>query len=165
MARFSRKKQFFGLVAWLLVAYSAAAIGGIASVSAGSFYAQLVRPAWAPPPYIFGPVWMTLYTLMGIASWLVWRVGGFAAASSALTLFLLQLASNALWTWLFFRWRHGAAAFVDVVLLFALIVATIVSFRRVSAPAGILLIPYLLWVAFASVLTYSLWHMNPRILG
>jgi tryptophan-rich sensory protein len=102
---------------------------------------------------------------MGIAAWLVWKVGGFRTARSALTLFLVQLALNALWSWLFFGWHHGAFAFVDILLLWALIVATLISFWRIRPLAGALLAPYLLWVSFASALNYSVWQLNPQILG
>ena len=161
-----KNKQFIGFVAWLAVSFIAAAIGSAASLQAGSFYAQqLVRPDWAPPPDLFGPVWTVLYALMGIAAWLVWRVGGFRAARTALTLFLVQLAANALWSWLFFGWYQGALAFADIILLWVLIVATLVAFWRIRALAGTLLIPYLLWVSFASTLNYSVWQLNPQILG
>lgn len=165
MNRFSRQTEVLGLVAWLAVTFAAAAIGSAASVSSGPFYAELVRPGWAPPPSVFGPVWTVLYALMGCAAWLVWRRGGFFAAPTALTLYLLQLTANALWTWLFFRWHLGGAAFADVVVLWVLIVATMAGFRRVSLPATLLLIPYLAWVSFAAVLNYTLWQMNPQILG
>jgi len=102
---------------------------------------------------------------MGIAAWLVWRVGGFRPAKSALTLFLVQLAPNALWSWLFFGWRRGAFAFADILLLWALIVATLISFWRIRPLAGALLVPYLLWVSFASALNYSVWQLNPQVLG
>ena len=161
----SLTKQIIGLVAWLIVAFIAAGIGGAASIGAGPFYSQLVRPEWAPPASIFGPVWTVLYALMGIAAWLVWRVGGFRAAKGALTLFLVQLAFNALWSWLFFRWHQGALAFADILLLLALIVATLIAFWRISRLAGALLIPYLLWVTFASALNYSVWQLNPQLLG
>ena len=107
-----RNKQIIGLIAWLVVSFIAAAIGSAASIQAGPFYAQLVRPAWAPPSEVFGPVWTVLYALMGIAAWLAWRSGGLRAARTALTLFLVQLAVNALWSWLFFGWRLGALALV-----------------------------------------------------
>jgi len=132
---------------------------------AGSFYMQIVRPDWAPPPNVFGPVWTVLYALMGVAAWLVWRVGGFRAARTALSLFLTQLAVNALWSWLFFGWHAGALAFADIILLWVLIVATLVAFWRVRPSAGALLIPYLLWVSFACALNYSVWQLNPRLLG
>jgi tryptophan-rich sensory protein len=102
---------------------------------------------------------------MGIAAWLVWNSGGFRANRQALTLFLAQLALNAIWSWLFFAWRSGAWSLVDILALWLLIVATIVSFWRVRQLAGALLIPYLAWVSFASVLNYALWHLNPEILG
>ncbi len=161
----SKNKQIIGLVAWLAVSFIAAAIGAAASIQASSFYTQLARPEWAPPSGVFGPVWTSLYTLMGIAAWLVWRVDGFRAACTALMLFLLQLAVNALWSWLFFGWRLGAMAFADVILLWGLIVATLVAFWRIKPLAGALLVPYLLWVSFAAVLNYTVWQLNPQILG
>lgn len=161
----AKNRQIIGLISWLAVTFVAAAIGSVASIRAGSFYTQLVRPDWAPPAGLFGPVWTILYALMGIAAWLVWRAGGFRAARTALTLFLVQLAVNALWSWLFFGWHLGAAAFVDIVVLLALIVATLISFWRIRPLAGALLIPYLLWVGFASVLNYTVWQLNPLALG
>jgi len=159
------QRQIVGLVGWLVVSFIAAGIGGAASVQAGPFYTQLVRRDWAPPPSVFGPVWTVLYVLMGIAAWLVWRVGGFRAARFALTLFLAQLALNALWSWLFFGWHRGGLAFANILLLWALIVATLIAFWRISPLAGALLIPYLLWVSFAAVLNYSVWRLNPQVLG
>lgn len=159
------RKQIVGFVAWLAATFVAAAIGAAASIQAGPFYMKLVRPEWAPPPALFGPVWTVLYALMGVAAWLVWRVGGFRSARVALVLFLVQLALNALWSWLFFGWHLGGPAFADIVLLWALIVATMVSFWRVKPLAGALLVPYLLWVSFACALNYSVWQLNPRVLG
>lgn len=150
---------------WLAICFIAAAIGAVASVQAGAFYVSLTRPAWAPPASVFGPVWTALYALMAIAAWLVWRVGGFRGARVALTLFLIQLAFNAVWSWLFFAWHLGAVAFVDIVLLWLLLVATLVSFWRIRAVAGALLIPYLIWVSFATALNYSVWRLNPQALG
>ena len=165
MASLTKQKQFAGLVAWLIGSFIAAGIGGAASIQAGPFYAQLVRPEWAPPSSIFGPVWTVLYALMGIAAWLVWRAGGFRAAKTALTLFLVQLALNSLWSWLFFGWHRGALAFADILLLWALIVATLIAFWRIRPLAGALLVPYLLWVSFASALNYSVWQLNSQILN
>lgn len=165
MEPLTKHKQLGGLAAWLIGSFIAAAIGGAASIQAGPFYTQLARPGWAPPPSIFGPVWTVLYALMGIAAWLVWRVGGFRAARSALTLFLVQLALNALWSWLFFGWHRGALAFADILILWALIVATLVAFWRIRPLAGALLVPYLLWVSFAVALNYSVWQRNPQLLG
>lgn len=165
MATLSKSRQIVGFAIWLLISFSAAAIGSVASAKAGAFYAQLDRPEWAPPSSVFGPVWTILYALMGISAWLVWREGGFRATKTALTLFLAQLAANALWSWLFFGWRMGALSFLDIILLWVLIFATIVCFWRVKPLAGILLIPYLLWVSYASMLNYAIWQLNPEILG
>ncbi len=158
-------KQILGLVGWLVVSFAAAAVGALASIQAKSFYSQLAQPDWAPPPGVFGPVWTALYALMGIAAWWLWRCGGFRANRQALTLFMLQLGFNALWSWLFFAWHRGLWAFVEVIVLWILIVATLVSFWRVRPLAGALLIPYLLWVSFAAVLNFSLWQLNPQVLG
>jgi tryptophan-rich sensory protein len=154
--------QLAGLLGWLLAAFAAGAVGAVASVDAPAFYAQLSRPSWAPPAGVFGPVWSLLYALMGVAAWLVWRSPG--RKGPALALFALQLAANALWSWLFFAWHRGALAFVEVLVLLALIAATMAAFWRVSRPAAALLVPYLSWVGFASLLTWSLWRRNPGLL-
>ena len=154
-----------GLFYWLLVAYAAAAVGGFASANAGGFYRELVRPSWAPPGWLFGPVWSVLYGLMGISAWLVWRAQGFAGARNALLLFFVQLAVNALWTWLFFVWRQGAMAFGEIMFLWLLIVANIVLFWRVRKFAALILVPYAAWVSFACVLTFAIWRLNPGLLG
>ena len=165
MAPPTKREQIVGLVGWLIVSFIAAAIGGAASIQAGPFYTDLVRPDWAPPASIFGPVWTVLYVLMGIAAWLVWRVDGFRAARLALTLFLVQLALNALWSWLFFGLHRGALAFADILLLWVLLLATLIAFWRIRPLAGALLAPYLLWVTFASALNYTVWQLNPQVLG
>lgn len=154
-----------GLAGWLILTFAAAALGGVASGQAGSFYLNLVRPEWAPPGWLFGPVWTALYLMMAIAAWLVWRDHGFLRAGGALTLFVAQLAVNALWTWLFFVWHQGALAFAEILLLWALIAATVIAFWRLHVPAATLLLPYLAWVSFASALTYATWQLNPGILG
>lgn len=161
----SKLRLTLGLVGWFIVSFAASTVGAVASIQAKSFYGQLVQPEWAPPSYVFGPVWTVLYALMAIAAWLVWRSGGLHTNRAALSLFMVQLALNALWSWLFFAWQRGALAFVDIVLLWILIVVTLVLFWRVRPVAGALLIPYLLWVSFAAALNYSLWQLNPQILG
>lgn len=136
----------------------------MATVDAGSFYSQLVRPTWAPPGWAFGPVWTVLYLLMAIAAWLVWREQGAGDRRLALTLFMVQLGANALWSWLFFAWRNGALAFAEVLVLLALIAATIAVFWRVRRLAGVLLLPYLAWVCLATALTWAVWQGNPQLL-
>lgn len=145
--------------------FLAAAAGGLASVNAGDFYTRLALPGWAPPPWLFGPVWTALYVMMGVAAWLVWRRGGFRAARLPLSLYLVQLAFNALWTWLFFAWQRGALAFAEILVLWVLIVATLAMFWRIRRLAGALLVPYLLWVTFATALTWAVWKRNPDVLG
>lgn len=161
----STQRQIWGLAGWIVVCFAASAAGAIASIQTRSFYSQLIQPSWAPPGWLFGPVWTVLYALMAIAAWLVWRYGGFRTHRLALSLFLLQLVFNALWSWLFFAWHLGVWAFADIVLLWILIVATLVSFWRVSPLAGALLVPYLMWVSFAAALNYAVWQLNPQILG
>ena len=150
------------LAAWLAASFAAAAVGALATRQAPAFYAELVRPDWAPPAWLFGPVWTTLYVLMGIAAWRAWRKAGW---TFPIHLFVIQLLFNALWSWLFFAWRMGAAAFAEVVLLWLLIAATLVAFWRVDRLAGALLAPYLAWVSFAAALTWAVWRANPQVLG
>jgi len=165
MAKYSVRTQAVGLIGWLLVSFAAAAAGGIASVDAGDFYRQLDRPGWAPPAWLFAPVWSALNLLQGVSAWLVWRERHAGGRRGALAAFLAQLAVNALWSWLFFAWRQGGLAFGEVLLLFAMVGITVALFWRVRPLAGALLLPYLLWVGFATVLTYSIWQRNLQLLG
>jgi tryptophan-rich sensory protein len=146
------------------VVFAAAAISAAASIDASAFYAQLIRPVWAPPAAAFGPVWSVLYLLMSVSAWLVWREGGTHHLGTALTLFFAQLCANALWPWLFFAWRNGAVAFAEVLVLVALIAATIVVFWRICHLAAVLMLPYLGWVCVASALTWAVWQSNPKAL-
>ena len=141
-----------------------AAVGGIASISAQSFYQGLSQPAWAPPPAVFGPVWTVLYVMMALAAWLVVRQVGGAAARPAMALYAVQLLLNAAWTWLFFHWHLGAVAFVEVLVLWAIVALTGRAFWRIRALAGWLMLPYGLWVGFASALTFAMWQLNPGAL-
>lgn len=162
---FSPSKQVLGFFGWVLLAFLAAAVGSVASVNAQGFYGQLSLPEWAPPAWIFGPVWSVLYFLMGVAAWLVWRRGGFGKSGMALELFVVQLAANAIWSWLFFMWRLGAWASVEILILWMLVLGTTISFWRVRASAGLLMLPYLAWLTFATALCFVTWRMNPALLG
>jgi tryptophan-rich sensory protein len=153
-----------GLLLWIALCAAAGGIGAIASADAPAFYAALVKPPWSPPPQVFGPVWTVLYLSMAVAAWLVWRERGWARARGALGLFVLQLVLNALWSWLFFAWHRGALALADIVVLAALIVATLIAFARIRRLAAWLLVPYLAWVSFATALNYSVWRLNPQLL-
>lgn len=154
-----------GLVVALSFTFLAAAAGGLASVNASSFYSQLTRPGWAPPGWLFGPVWSVLYTFMALAVWLVWREAGIRRAKVALLLFAAQLVANALWSWFFFAWRSGPLAVLDIAVLWVLLVATLVAFWRIRRMAAVLLVPYLAWVSFAAALTLALWDGNPDLLS
>jgi tryptophan-rich sensory protein len=159
------RAQVLGLIGWLVLCLAAGALGAVASMDAANFYGQLSQPDWAPPASVFGPVWTVLYVLMAVAAWLAWRIGGFAHARLALTLSHVQLALNALWSWLFFAWHRGALAFVDIVVLAGLVVATCVAFWRHRPLAGALLLPYLGWVLFATALNFAVWRAIPTLLG
>jgi tryptophan-rich sensory protein len=161
----SKSRSLLGLAGWLAVTFAAAAAGSIASTGSPEFYRALVRPEWAPPASVFGPVWSVLYLLMAIAAWLVWKERGWGGARVALSLFLAQLVGNAIWTWLFFGLRNGALAFGEILVLWILIVATLMAFWRVRPLAGLLFIPYLAWVTFASALTFTIWQNNRALLS
>ena len=159
------RRPLRGLVVSLVLTFAVAALASVASVKAPAFYAALDKPAWAPPAGVFGPVWTLLYAMMAIAAWLVWKARGLRDSRAALTLYGVQLAANALWSFLFFAWGRGALAFVDIVVLWLLIAATFVAFWRIRAAAGLLLVPYLAWVSFATALNYAVWQRNPALLG
>jgi translocator protein len=149
---------------WVLATWVAAALGAYASVNAAGYYQGLIQPPWAPPPAVFGPVWSVLYTLMAVAAAQVVRQLGPQAARKAMAFYGAQLVANALWTWIFFHWHLGAWALVEILLLLVLVAFTTHSFWRVRPLWGGMLLPYLLWVAFASALTWSLWRLNPGVL-
>lgn len=147
------------LIVWFAIVFIAAFIGS--RFLPDEWFKRLKKPAWNPPNRVFAPVWTTLYALMAIAAWLVWEAGGFEKAGSAVTLFIVQLVLNAAWSWLFFGRHRPNLALVDIILLWLLIVATVIAFSQLSILAAILLIPYLLWVLFASFLNFSIWRLNP----
>jgi benzodiazapine receptor len=149
----------------MLGTLAAAVLGALGSVRSAEFYGVLAKPAWAPPPGVFGPVWTALYLSMAIAAVLVLRQAGWPGARAAMTLYAGQLALNALWTWLFFHWRLGAAAMAEIVLLWVAVLLTILAFARVRRVAAALLLPYLVWVTFAAALTWAVWRRNLTLLA
>jgi steroid 5-alpha reductase family enzyme/tryptophan-rich sensory protein len=154
-------RQWLALLLFLAICLSTAALGAAwTDLSVGDWYATLNKPSWNPPNWLFGPVWTTLYIGMAVAAWLVWRRKGVADAWLPLLLFGVQLTLNAIWSGLFFGMRNPGIAFVEVVFLWLAIVATIVSFARISRPAALLLAPYLAWVSFASFLNWTIWQLN-----
>ncbi len=151
-------RSALGLLGWMVLCYSAA-LGGVFA-GPGDWYDNLRKPAFNPPSWVFGPTWTLLYAMMGTSAWLVWRRGGFRHAGAALGLFMLQLILNAAWTPLFFGLQAPGVALVVIAALWLAILATAVAFRNRSHLAALLLLPYLLWVGFATVLNGSLWYLN-----
>ena len=144
--------------AWVMLPFAAAALG--VQTSAAEFYAALVKPAWAPPPWLFGPVWLVLYLLMGIAAARVWSRHGWGEARDALSLFLVQLVFNAIWSPVFFRLHQIEMALSIILALDALVLATIVAFARKDRLAAWMLAPYLAWIVFASALNFAIVQLN-----
>ncbi len=148
-------------MACVLVVSVAAGLGNWATtLSVSSWYQQLARPAWTPPDWVFAPVWTALYMMMATAAWLVWRQHGLSAARWPLALFLVQLALNVLWSVIFFGLRRPELAAIEIVVLWAAILATLIAFWRRSRVAGWLLVPYLAWVAFAAGLNFEIARLN-----
>jgi benzodiazapine receptor len=146
---------------FLLLCFSVAAVGSMATArSVGTWYADIRKPAWSPPNWLFGPVWTLLYASMAVAAWLVWiRVGG-SGAPIAFALFALQLGLNALWSWLFFGLQNPGAALIEIGLLWTSILFTLVAFGRIVPAAGWVMLPYLGWVTFAAALNAAIWRLN-----
>jgi len=155
----SRSRSILSLMVWLAICFAAAVFGG--SFLPGPWYAQLHKPSWNPPSWIFGPVWTLLYVMMAVAAWLVWREGGWKTQGRTLGLFLLQWLLNALWTPLFFGMHRAGLAFAEIIALWLVLAVTLRSFWRVRKAAGVLLVPYLAWVSFAAALNFTIWRMNP----
>jgi benzodiazapine receptor len=154
-------RQAIALAVSVGICLGAAAIGSVLTTpSLHPWYATLPKPAWTPPNWLFGPVWTTLYLCMAVAAWLVWRQAGFSPARLPLTLFVIQLALNVVWSGIFFRLRLPGAAFLEVVLLWLFILLTATAFWPVSRTASWLLVPYLTWVAYAAALNAAIWRMN-----
>jgi tryptophan-rich sensory protein len=151
--------SWLGLVFWLGLCFLAAWIGS--RFQPGEWYQHLVKPFLTPPSWIFGPVWTILYIMMGVAAWLVWQRYSFAGAAWPLSLFIGQLALNALWSYLFFGLKNPGLAFLDIVALWLALLTTFIVFWQYFPPAGQLLFPYLLWVTFAAYLNLQFWRLNP----
>jgi tryptophan-rich sensory protein len=151
------------LAGFIALCLTVGALGGwITAPAVAEWYPTLNKPAWNPPDWLFAPVWTTLYVLMAVAAWLVWQRGQQGAAiTGAMVLFFSQLMLNLAWSFLFFGARQPGTAFMEILMLWAALLATIVAFWRISRPAGLLLLPYIAWVSFAALLNYTVWQMNP----
>jgi len=154
--------NFFKLVIAIVVSELAGIIGSIFTVSAiPNWYAGIVKPALNPPSWVFGPAWTTLYALMGIAAFLIWKSGWEKKEiKKALGVFGIQLFLNAFWSIIFFGLQNPFWAFVEIIVLWLAILWTVLAFYKISRPAAYLLLPYILWVSFAAYLNYSIWMLN-----
>ena len=152
----------FALVIAIVLCELSGIIGSLFTVSAvREWYPTLVTPSFAPPSWVFGPVWTTLFALMGVAAWLVWEKGMKRQnVKVALGIFLVQLILNTAWSILFFGLHAPGGALVEIIFLWAAIVAAIIAFAKISKPAAWLLAPYILWVSFAAYLNYAFWVLN-----
>jgi len=158
----NKKFQFLPFVICIIIPLAIGAIGGFFTMeSVKTWYTTLNKPSFNPPNEIFGPVWSTLYVLMGISSYLVWKERkSFTGYSWAVGLYFLQLVLNLMWSFLFFNQHQIGFALVEIIILLITIIATAIIFYRINRAAGLLFIPYILWVSFASYLTYSIFMLN-----
>ncbi len=158
----NRKTLIIMFIASILIPQVIGALGGLLTApSIGSWYTALNKPSFNPPDWIFGPVWTALYLMMGIALFLVWKNGlSRKEIIQAVAVFFVQLALNLAWSYLFFYLHSPFWAFIEIIALWLAIAATLACFVRISRSAGLLLVPYLLWVSFAVVLNFFLWRMN-----
>jgi translocator protein len=159
-AKIGTGKQLLALLICLGVCFAAAGVGSLfTGMSVTTWYPTLIKPEWAPPKWVFGPVWSALYAMMAVAAWLVWRRGG-NEAQYGLRLFAVQLALNVLWSVLFFGLRLPGVAFAEIIFLWLAIGATARVFGRISMSASLLLVPYFAWVGFAAILNFAIWRLN-----
>lgn len=158
-----KKEDIIALIAAIGICEGTGVLGAIFTTSAiPTWYTTLNRPPLTPPNVVFGPVWTTLFALMGIAAFLVWqqRTRKKKQVKRALTLFAIQLVLNFFWSIIFFSAHSLVGASIEVTLLLGTIIATIVAFAKISRPAAWLMVPYVLWVSFATYLTYAFWILN-----
>jgi translocator protein len=161
MAYSPPRYPWIGLIVLLILCFAVAGVGGLVTTpNIPNWYADLAKPSWTPPDWIFGPVWSILYLSMAVAAWLVWRQAGLARAAVPMAMFGIQLLPNGLWSWLFFGLHSPGAAAADIILLWIAIAATTAAFWRRFTVAGILFVPYLIWVSFAGALNLAIWRLN-----
>ncbi len=155
------KSDLFALVVAVGVPMLLGVLGSVSTASSvDTWYRDLAKPSWNPPSWVFAPVWTTLYVMMGISAWLVWRSGDWSATRPALLLFGVQLLLNAAWSPVFFGLRNLPGSVVVIGLLWVALVATMAVFATISRLAAVLLVPYLAWVSFASVLNLTIWRLS-----
>jgi len=158
----ARMTSWAALAGFIALCLAIGALGGwITAGSVANWYPTLAKPSWTPSNAIFGPVWTVLYVLMAFAAWLVWRKDmRFAGVKAAMILFMAQLALNFLWSLLFFGLRAPGLALANIVALLLILVLTVWAFFQQSRLAGVIMLPYLAWVAFATALNFAIWRLN-----
>lgn len=153
--------RWISLLCWLALCFAVAAVSGLwTAAEVPAWYTTLARPSFAPPDWVFGPVWTVLYGMMAVAAWLVWRAPGSSRRAYGVRFFLVQLGLNFCWTPIFFHYHAIGGALADIAVLWVAIVGTIAVFGRVSRVAAWLLVPYLAWVSFATLLNAGFWRLN-----
>jgi len=153
------RNSAIGLIGWLVASAVTAAVG--AAYRPGVWYANLDKPSLTPPDMVFPLVWNLLFIMMAFAAWRIWRECGFRRARVSLGLYIFQLVLNGAWMWLFFGLQLPGIALVEILVLWVILVAITICFWRCSPLAGLLMLPYMLWVGFAAYLNYGLWRLNP----
>jgi translocator protein len=168
MIRCMKINKIFKLAIAIIIPQLFGVIGSLFTVpSIPNWYVNLSKPTFNPPAWIFAPVWTILFIMMGVAAFLIWSAHDKTserqekmAAKLALVIFIVQLALNAFWSIIFFGMHNPGGALVEIVFLWLAILATIIAFFKISKPAAWLLVPYILWVSFASFLNFSIWQLN-----
>lgn len=155
-------KEAASAIAWIVISFLPGTIGQLFTYpNIATWYAGLNKPFFTPPNWLFGPAWTTLYVLMGVSAYLVWKKGWQnSEVKVALSVFIVQLFLNGLWSLIFFGWHLTLVAFIEILILWGFILLTIMKFYPLSSAAGLLLVPYLLWVTFASALNFGVWWLN-----
>ena len=154
-------RPWFVLILFLVASVVTSAIGGLATAtSVNSWYLALAKPSWNPPSQVFGPAWTLLFGLMAVAGWRIWLRRDRPGARTALYVYAAQLVLNAGWSILFFGMRSPGAALVEIVFLWSTLVWLLVRFWKIDRVAGMLWLPYVLWVTFATTLNAAIWRLN-----
>ena len=155
------KNKFLSFIIFAITTYLASFIGGIATyTSKEPWYSSLTKSSFNPPDWVFAPIWITLYILMGIAAWRIWRKSRPKLITTSLAVFYAQLVLNLLWSYLFFGIQRIDLALLEIFVLLIVIMANTVLFWRLDRLAGICFLPYVAWVAYAMILNTSIWILN-----
>lgn len=154
----TKSKKISGLIGWIIICSLPGIFG--AQFEPGTWYELLQKPSWTPPNWVFPVVWPILYIMMGISAWLIWKIKEVSISSTEFTWFFVQLILNGLWSWIFFGMNLISTGLAEILLLWISLVFTILLFWNRSRIAGLLLVPYLLWISYASALNFAIWQLN-----